>query len=170
MCNLCQSDWVRECFSDPPWTNQTEIFLVWKSISFIECEDGCNESLLNVENSHTFFERQAASISIYSEGDPWWATTSVWDRTWGRDTEVSRLPHEFRTIAMLGLEGAEDMVVPTSECAICLVSAVCLFQDTQSHIITGKGAINVSQSNQGPGRCKGPAFQISPTPWRVTWV
>ena len=71
MCNLCQSDWVRECFSDPPWTNQTEIFLVWKSISFIECEDGCNESLLNVENSHTFFERQAASISIYSEGDPW---------------------------------------------------------------------------------------------------
>lgn len=69
---------------------------------------------------------------------------------------------------MLGLEGAEDMVVPTSECAICLVSVVCLFQDTQSHIITGKGAINVSQSNQGPGRCKGPAFQISPTPWRVT--
>lgn len=36
--------------------------------------------------------------------------TSVWDRTWGRDTEVSRLPHEFRTIAMLGLEGAEDML------------------------------------------------------------
>lgn len=65
---------------------------------------------------------------------------------------------------MLGLEGAEDMVFPTSECAICLVSAVCLFQDTWSHIITGKGAINVSQSN----RCKGPAFQICPTPWRVT--
>lgn len=94
--------------------------------------------------------------------------TSVWDRTWGRDTEVSRLPHEFRTIAMLGLEGVEDTVVPTSEGAICLVSAGCLFQDTQSHILTGKGAINVSQSNQGPGQCKGPAFQICPTPWRVT--
>lgn len=94
--------------------------------------------------------------------------TSVWDRTWGRDPEVSRLPHEFRTIAMLGLEGAEDTVVPASEGAICLVSAGCLFQDTQSHILTGKGAINVSQSNQGPGQCKGPAFQICPTPWRVT--
>ena len=69
---------------------------------------------------------------------------------------------------MLGLEGAEDMVVPTSECVICLVSAACLFKDTWSHIITGKGAINVSQSNQGPGQCKGPTFQICPTPWRVT--
>lgn len=45
MCNSGQKDWVRGCFADPSWTNQTEIRLAWESIFLVECQGCWYESL-----------------------------------------------------------------------------------------------------------------------------
>lgn len=49
------------------------------------------------------------------------------------------------------------MLVHISERAVpCQCCDACLSRDTQSHILTGQGTINVTQSNQDPAQCRGP--------------